>query len=131
VHDAILRDFPDADISVSVIWIDMLPTDSRLAAEKMAESIRDPRVRHFHDPRTHSAGRAFAPGLIRRGPAWDIYLFYDKNAEWAEAPPNPVEWWHQLGGNDRADPTRYAAGILAERLHESVHSVTGAKCAND
>ena len=129
MHKAILKDFPDADISVSLIWIDMLGGDNLAAARKIARTIQDPRVRHFHDPRaSHLAGAAFAKGLIRRGPAWDIYLFYDKEAAWTDGPPKPVEWWHQLGGGDRADPDRFSAGVLDERLHESMHKVTGASC---
>ena len=62
------------------------------------------------------------------GPAWDIYFFYDKDAAWDEAPPKPVEWWHQLGGANRTDPERFAAGSLAEKIHESMHAVTGADC---
>ncbi len=131
MQKAILKDFPDADISVSLIWIDMLPTDTRKAAEKTAQQFRDPRLRHFHDPRTHLAGSAFRGDLVKRGPAWDIYLFYDKDADWKDAPPKPVEWWHQLGGGDRADRERNAGGVLGERLHESMHRVTGAKCKAD
>ncbi len=129
VHQAVLQDFPDADIGVSIVWIDMLPTDNAAAAEQLAATIRDQRVRHFHDARSNRlAGSAFANGLVRRGPAWDIYLFYAKGAEWTDAPPPPVEWWHQLSGGDRADAERFAAGVLEEKLHESMHSVTGAMC---
>ena len=126
-----LTDFPEADIGVSLIWIDMLPTDNRKAADKIARGFRDPRLRHFHDSRTHLAGNAFRGDIVKRGPAWDIYFFYDKDAVWKDAPPNPVEWWHQLGGGDRADPDRFAAGVLHERLHESMHRVTGAKCTGE
>lgn len=131
MRKAVLKDFPDADISVSVVWIDMLPMDRRAAAEKMAGEFKDPRVRQFHDTRKHLAGEAFRGKQVKRGPAWDIYFFYDKQAEWKDAPPEPVEWWHQLGGGDRADPERFAAGVLEERLHESMHRVTGAKCAGE
>jgi len=129
VHNAILKDFPDADIAVSLIWIDMLPADDLAAAREIAKTIRDPRVRQYHDPRaSHLAGTEFAKGLVKRGLAWDIYLFYDKDAVWEDTPPKPVEWWHQLGGGARADSDRFAGGVLHERLHESMHKVTGAKC---
>lgn len=129
VQRSILQDFPDVDIAVSIVWIDMLPTDNAAAAEQIAATIRDQRVGHFHDPRSNRlAGKAFANGLVRTGPAWDIYLFYEKGAQWADAPPRPIEWWHQLGGGDRADAKRFAAGVLEEKLHESMHAVTGAMC---
>jgi hypothetical protein len=48
------------------------------------------------------AGRAFARGLLREGagPAWDIYLFCEKDSEWTDSPP-PAEWMHPLGGISR------------------------------
>lgn len=113
MQKAVLESFPKADISVTIVWIEMLPSDSLAAAEKMAGTIRDPRVRHFYDPRaTRHAGHAFAKGLLKEGagPAWDIYLFYDKTAEWKDDPPKPVDWMHQLGGKDRADPARFRTG---------------------
>jgi len=133
VREWILEAFPDADIQVSVIWIEMLPTDDIEAARRMASEMTDPRVRHYFDPRkTHLAGRAFARGVIHedRGPAWDVYLFYDQEAEWDGGPPAPAEWCHQLGGGQRADPSRFAGGAVAERLHGTMHDLTGTTCSH-
>lgn len=118
---------------MSIVWIQMPGfNDNETTAKRIAETMSDPRVQHFYDPYpVHRAGKAFADGVVNSGPAWDIYLFYDKNAAWSDAPPKPVEWWHQLGGGDRADPERFAAGVIAEKLHESMHSVTGAECSGD
>lgn len=127
---SVIQDFPETEISVSMVWIQMPGfNDNRETAKRIAETISDPRVKHFYDPfPTHNAGREFANGLINRGPAWDIYLFYDKDVAWDDKPPRPIEWWHQLGGGDRADLDRFAAGVIADRLHESMHRVTGASC---
>ena len=64
---------------------------------KSSKIFTDPRVRQFHDP-DKKVGNAFAPGLISpgRGPAWDIYLFYDSNAVWKEQPPAPITFAHRL-----------------------------------
>ena len=127
VRDSILRAFPDTDIRLSVIWIEMLPTDDFDAARRMADQMIDPRVRHYFDPeRTHLAGKALASGIIQegRGPAWDVYLFYDGEAEWGDRPPMPVEWCHQLSGGQRADPSRFAGGVVGERLREAMHELT-------
>jgi hypothetical protein len=127
VRERILRDFPDAKIRVSVVWIEMLPTDSLDAARAMASEMSDPRVRHFYDPRgTRLAGAALAHGIIGegRGPAWDVYLFYDSDAHWGDEPPVPVDWCHQLSGGQRADPSRYAGGIVGDRLHEAMRKLT-------
>ena len=132
MQKSVLEEFPDTDISVSLVWIDMLPTDNAAASSKIAATIDNARVRHFHDPRAGKlAGKAFAHELIKVGPAWDIYLFYEKGTAWdGEHPPSPAEWWHQLGGKDRADPKRFSAGVLEDRLHESMHKVTGAQCSD-
>lgn len=127
----ILTAFPDADIRLSIVWIEMLPTDSFEAAQRMAARMIEPRVRHYFDPRTtHRAGMAFADGIIRegQGPAWDVYLFYDREAAWSDGPPLPVEWCHQLSGEHRADPSRYAGGIVGEKLHEAMHELTSTSC---
>lgn len=107
--------------------------DNEKTAKRIAETISDPRVQHFYDPLpVHRAGKSFAEGLVKSGPAWDIYFFYDEDAEWRDVPPKPIEWWHQLGGgDDRVDQSRFAAGVLAEKLHESMHRVTGADCSGD
>jgi len=129
VQRAILESFPNAEISVSLVWIEMLPKDSREAAEKIAGTIRDPRVRHFHDPRaTRLAGNAFAKRLLREGagPAWDVYVFYDKEVEWKDGPPEPADWMHQLGGAEPADPQRLHTGEQSVvHLRESMQRLTG------
>lgn len=105
-------------------------SDNEKTAKRIAETIIDPRVQHFYDPfPSHRAGKAFAKiGNVNSGPAWDIYFFYDEDAIWNDSPPTPVEWWHQLGGGDRASAKHFAAGILAEKLHESMHKVTKGEC---
>jgi len=131
VSVSILKKFPETDISVSIVWIEMLPTDSLDAARKMAASIADPRVVHYFDPRPrHLAANSFAKGIIRKGagPAWDVYLLYDKDADWSGDPPTPAEWFHQLSGGTRADPRRFAAGAIGDRLHEAMHRLTATSC---
>ncbi len=126
--------FPHADISVSVVWIEMLPTDSLEAAKQAASRMNDPRVRHFFDPRSRQlAGTALARGIIREGlgSAWDVYLFYDKQAEWTEEPPLPVEYYHQLSGGQRADPERFAGGALGVRLEDALHRLVQTAGARD
>lgn len=127
MQQAVLKQFPKADISVSIVWIDMLPGDNLEVAQRMARMFDDPRVRQFHDPRSSQrAGKALARGIIREGagPAWDVYLFYGKDAEWSDAPPEPIEWCHQLGGGKRADPARYAGGKIAPTLFQIMHRLT-------
>ena len=133
MHKSILKDFPKADISLSLVWIQMPGfNDNERTARRIAGTFDDPRVRHFYDPvATHRAGKAFAEGILAegRGPAWDIYFFYDKGAAWKDGPPKPAEWMHQLGGGGRADPEHFHAGSdLIEQLHKAMHSVADGDC---
>jgi hypothetical protein len=60
-------------------------------------------------------GEAFSPLLgIRSRMAWDVYLLFDADAEWKDAPPAPAEWLHQLVGED---PDRE---LSEERLEEAI-----------
>jgi hypothetical protein len=126
VQQGILAAFPDLDVSVSLVWIEMLQTDDLEAARAIAATFSDPRVRHFHDPRaSRRAGAAFGRRLLAPGrPAWDVYLFFDRDAGWrGDEAPKPVAWWHQLGAQHGADPSRLAAGVLAERLRQTAGSL--------
>lgn len=106
-----LEGFPDAQLPVGIIWIDILPLDGGQAARRSARILIDPRVRQFHDP-NHRVGNAIAEGLLYEGsgPAWDIYLFYEKGGVWGDGPPRPTAWMHQLGGDRRADPAHLRMG---------------------
>ena len=114
---SILEEFPDADISVSIVWIQMLPDDTKATANRSARIIDDPRVRHFHDPEQRS-GAAIAQSIGREGEvAWDIYLFHEKDSAWTEGPPAPIDFMHQLNW----EPTHFHTGDdLVLALHEAM-----------
>ncbi len=134
MQKSVLNDFPEVDISVSIVWIQMPGfNDNEQTSRSIAGSIDDPRVKHFDDPFPgHVVGKAFGQGRISRGPAWDIYFFYKKGQEWTDGPPEPAEWMHQLGGGGRADATKFHSGQdLIDQLHEAMHQVTEAKCQSN
>ena len=129
VRDSVLNAYPDADIQISIVWIDMLPSDNEKAAIKASTVFDDPRVKQFYDP-DRKSGYAIAKDLLYEdaGPAWDIYLYYDKDAQWTDQPPKPVDWVHQLGGGRRADAARFRPGQrLVAALRESTGKVVLAK----
>ncbi len=126
VKASVLDAYPDADIQVSVVWIDMLPSDNEGAALESSALFGDPpdpRLKQFHDPNRRT-GRAFARDLLYEGGgvAWDMYLYYDKLAVWNDTLPKPVEWYHQLGGGKRADPSKFRPG---EKLTTALREATG------
>lgn len=133
VLQSVLNDFPNVDISVSIVWIQMPGfNDNPETARETGLMFRDPRVKQFYDPQpTHYAGRKFAHDIITsgRGPAWDIYFFYDKEKVWDKYPPKPVEFMHQLSGGQRANPDRLRTGeALVKELHAAMHRLTGELC---
>ena len=134
MQTAILRKFPKADISVSLVWIQMPGfNDNRRSATKIARLLDDPRVAQFYDPvGTHLAGNAFAKGIVQggRGPAWDIYFFYKPGAVWEDGPPKPDAYMHQLGGIGAADPKFLRTGKdLINGLEDTLREFLGATVA--
>ena len=49
VRDSVLNAYPHADIQVSIVWIDMLPSDNEEAATDSSAIFDDPRVKQFYD----------------------------------------------------------------------------------
>ena len=80
----------------------------------------DPRVTQFYD-HVKICGQEVAEGLGAKSGevAWDVYLFYDQQAEWIEQLPQPIDWVHQLGGSSWAEPGRLFQGDqLTNKLRE-------------
>ncbi len=121
-----MRSYEGAPISFHVVWIDVLPSDDAAAAARASRLFDDPRVTQYHDP-AQVAGRAFAEGLLRRPPAWDLYLFYPAGARWTGGPPMPASWAHQLSSDRVADPARrFTGAALATELHAAMARVGAA-----
>ena len=97
-----------------MVWVEMLQEDAKADIDEVAATMDDPRVRSFHDPMGR-AGEAIAAALGAEGErAWDVYLFFDSEADWTELPPAPRGWVHQLG-DEWADPVRRRHGDQLER----------------
>lgn len=63
----------------------------------------DPRAVHFWDA-DKSLGNALGKVVtLPRGRtlAWDVYFVFDANAQWRSVPPQPADWMHQLGVDER------------------------------
>ena len=77
----------------------MLPSDAKLTVGRATKSLPDPRVSHYWDGDS-VLGKAFTPVLGIDQEAWDVYMVYDKDAEWKDMPPKPIYWQEQLGISD-------------------------------
>jgi copper chaperone CopZ len=120
VNEAVLKAFAEAEIAISVVWIGISPSDSADAASRAATIFDDPRVAQFHDPR-QLVGQAFAKGLLKGPPAWDIYLFYARGSMWIDRdPPRPARWMHQLGSDVADQAHRRSGDALSAELYQAM-----------
>ena len=121
---AVLWDFPNANISACVVWINMLPLDNLIAAKASARILHDPRVFQFHDPKKR-VGKSIAQSLGgQEAVAWDIYLFYASGSEWQGNVPSPIHWAHQLSPSGWADHFHHGDDLIAE-LHRIMQQLMG------
>jgi hypothetical protein len=94
IRASLIKGFPGADMSMSIVWIDGVKTDNVEKAKRRAKTLDDARCQHFHDP-NRLAGKAIAKMLGGEGKiAWDIYLFFGKNSRWMNRPPLPLSYMH-------------------------------------
>jgi hypothetical protein len=100
-------------VDVDVVFLPMLPSDDRDAAQRAAAGLHGVE-RAWWDAGKDLATAWSAPlGLPDGGPAWDVYLVFGPAASWSEPAPTPEVWWHQLHG---APPERRAGRALADDL---------------
>ena len=124
MHEKVFKQYSNADISGSIVWIPILENDSFDAAVPSVQALSDDRIKHFYDSRK-SIGKNIAasvgwPGKV----AWDIYLFYGPTVMWAESPPKPEYWMHQLS-DDWAKNNQYRTGDdLKNELSVSIQKLT-------
>ena len=113
MHRLLTHENPTADLAALIVWIEMLPEDSSDDISALSAELADHRIHWFHDPRRR-AGLAIGNSLGAAGHvAWDVYLFFDADAEWRDQPPAPPRWAHQLS-DSWADPMRRYFGDRLE-----------------
>jgi len=103
-------------IDVGIVWVDILAGDGAASARRASALFGESQVAQFHDP-AGRVGQLIADRLVKHPPAWDMYLFFDRESAWLDAPPRPSEWFHQLGP-EIADVSRQRSGdALAAALY--------------
>ena len=96
----ILKKFSSPKLSGILVWEPMREGDSREAATRQADTVRDARIVQGWNE-TKRVGKAFGETLGLHGIAWDVYLVYEPGITWeAQQPPQPTFWMHQLEGGD-------------------------------
>ena len=104
VVQSVFSKYPnDARLRGFVVWLPMLPSDSKEAAGAQAASFVDQRLVQQWDG-DRASGNLMAKTLALKGSAWDVYLLYARGVKWTgEQPPPPTFWMHQLRAEDGAD----------------------------
>jgi mercuric ion transport protein len=123
IQKTVLEKVKDKNISVIIIWTNMLKTDDKSSAYKAASLFKDPNIIQFFDA-DNKFGDVVAQRLNPQGKkAWDIYMFFDMDTQWNKDFPRPFEYVHQLSSSIHpwVDKTKYFCGPeLTKRLDEIV-----------
>ncbi len=81
------------------MYVPILESDNETSVPSAMKRLPDSRVVFYWDAKgelTKSYSRVLQLGDDR--PAWDVYLVFDRAAEWKAEPPVPNYWMHQLRG---------------------------------
>lgn len=114
VHRHVLGEDPDAKIAAFYVWSPIMSADDEASAHRLQRELSDPRARFIWDA-DKSIGTALKRQLdVGAAPfAWDVYCYFDADAEWGREPPRVARWAHQLSG---ADARHYFGDRLGEVL---------------
>lgn len=105
VQNEVLATVQGDSVAAFAVWIPTFPGDNREEALSRRSLVSDRRARHFWDGE-RSLGTRYHELLSLPesvGVAWDVYLLFDRKAEWESGPPYPVFWQHQLSAIDDAN----------------------------
>src|SRR6266581_5344042 len=84
VVQSVFAKYPnDARLRGFVVWLPMLPSDSKEAAGPQAASFVDQRLVQQWDGE-RAAGNLMARTLSLKGSAWDVYLLYAPGVKWTD-----------------------------------------------
>ena len=126
VQKSVIEQMKNKDISVIIVWTNMLKTDDKENAYKAASMFKDPSIVQYFDAE-NKFGDLVAQRLNPKGEkAWDIYMFFDKDTEWNKTIPRPFDYAHQLSASLHpwADNTKYFCGNdLTKRLTDITTSL--------
>lgn len=86
----------DQDVAIYAVWLPILGIDSKASLPLATSRFSDPRVRQYWDANAQLS-KSYAPVLQADGPAWDVYMLFDRTVEWKDRPPSPVYLMDKIG----------------------------------
>jgi hypothetical protein len=124
VKQELVERYSSDSLTVFIVWSPMMPGDNEDAAREAAAMFDKANVTQFYDA-SRGVGNAFRhdvfpdayekafaslppdhwlresmPQMKSRyatSPEWDIYMFFDGDAEWKRVPPHPTRFVRHLG----------------------------------
>ena len=99
IQSKVLEQVKNSDLRVYSVYLPILRGDDESSVLSAIKRLRDSRVIFFWDAKGELS-QSYSPVLkLKAGqPAWDVYMVFDREAEWKAEPPAPNYWMHQLGG---------------------------------
>ena len=94
-----MEQLKNSHLRVYSVYVPILRGDDEASVPSAMKRLPDSRVVFFWDAKgelTQSYSRVLQ--LSEGRPAWDVYLVFDRAAEWKAEPPVPNYWMHQLRG---------------------------------
>ena len=81
---------------IYAVWVPVLWIDSQASVPQATKRFEDARVSQYWDSKAEMT-RAYTSILKSDRLAWDVYLLFDREAEWKEQPPAPAFFMDQIG----------------------------------
>ena len=78
------------------VWLPILGIDSKASLPMATKRFSDPRVHQYWDAKAELS-RAYQPVFKTDETVWDVYMLYERNAEWKDSPPPPVYFMDKIG----------------------------------
>jgi hypothetical protein len=119
IRDQVHRRLGDKKLATFAAFLPMVRSDSTTAAETASKELAASGIRCIWDE-GRALGKSFAAAMgSPRGlkVAWDAYLLYGPDAGWADSPPKPLFYQHQLmalGGEGRLDGDAFRKRVSEE-----------------
>ena len=86
----------DQDVAVYAVWLPILGIDSKASLPTATNRFSDQRVRQYWDAKAE-LGHAYSPILKTDEVVWDVYMLFDRDAEWKDKPPAPIYIMDKIG----------------------------------
>lgn len=81
------------------MYVPILDSDNETSVPSAMKRLPDSRVIFYWDAQGElTKGYSHVLQLGDDRPAWDVYLVFNRAAEWKAEPPVPNYWMHQLRG---------------------------------